>query len=486
MSHRPADIHIPTAADVLAAAPPAREEPRARERIRASHARTGRRIAVLDDDPTGSQTVHDVDVVTVFEDAAYAAGLTEAGSTCFILTNTRSLPESSAVELNASVAGNLFRLGERLRAPIDVVSRSDSTLRGHVIAEVRAIDAARRAVTGAGYDGVLLIPSYFEAGRFTAGDIHWANVGGRPVPVGASEFARDATFGYASSDLRQFIAEKSGGTITADQVHSITLDDIRRGGPHRVAEILGGVTGGAFVVVNATDYADLEIVVLGLLDAEEQGRSFVYRTGPSFPRALAGLEPQEPLTARQIWPDGKPGGHGLVVVGSHVGLTSRQVAAAQERGGMVEAELHVPALTDPDRRDAHVAEVGRHVVEALASSDVLLFTSRTLLRGDDADDSLAISRNVSTAVIDVVRHALAAHPSWVIAKGGITSHDVAVRGLGIRRAQVLGQLLPGMVSVLRPVEAAPEAVGVPYVVFAGNVGDENTLADVVELFSAGS
>jgi uncharacterized protein YgbK (DUF1537 family) len=486
MPHLPAATNVPSAADVLAAAPPVRVETGARERIRASHTRTGRRIAVLDDDPTGSQTVHDVDVVTVFEDAAYAAGLAEAGSTCFILTNTRSLPESAAVELNAGVAGGLFRLGERLGVPIDVVSRSDSTLRGHVVAEVRAIDAARRAVTGAGHDGVLLIPSYFEAGRFTAGDIHWANVRGEPVPVGASEFARDATFGYASSDLRQFIAEKSQGAITVDQVHTITLEDIRRGGPQRVAEILGEVTGGGFVVVNATDYADLEIVVLGLLDAEERGRSFVFRTGPSFVRALAGLEPQEPLTAQQIWPDGKPGGHGLVVVGSHVGLTSRQVLAAQQRGSMAEAELHVPTLSDPDRRDAHVAEVSRHVVEALATSDVLLFTSRTLMRGGDADDSLAISRNISTAVTEVVRDALATHPSWVVAKGGITSHDVAVRGLGIRRAEVLGQLLPGMVSVFRPVEAAPEAIGVPYVVFAGNVGDENTLADVVDLFSTGS
>jgi uncharacterized protein YgbK (DUF1537 family) len=475
---------VPSAADVLAAAPPVRVEPGARERIRASHARTGRRIAVLDDDPTGSQTVHDVAVVTVFEDGEYAAGLAEAGATCFILTNTRSLPESSAVELNAHVARDLFQLSEKLGVPIDVVSRSDSTLRGHVIAEVRAIDAARRAVTGSGYDGVLLIPSFFEAGRFTAGDIHWANVGGEPVPAGASEFAQDATFGYASSDLRDFVAEKSDRTITADQVHSITLEDIRRGGPRRVTEILAGVTGGAFVVVNATDYADLEIVVLGLLDAEEQGRSFLYRTGPSFPRPLAGLEPQAPLTASQIWPDGNPGGHGLVVVGSHVGLTSRQVAVAQERGGMTEVELDVPTLADPARRDAHVAEISRQVVAALATSDVLLFTSRTLIRGDDAGDSLAISRNVSTAVIEVVREALAAHPSWVVAKGGITSHDVAVRGLGIRRAEVLGQLLPGMVSVFRPVQAAPEAVGVPYVVFAGNVGDENTLANVIELFSA--
>ena len=209
------------------------------------------------------------------------------------------------------------------------------------------------------------------------------------------------------------------------------------------------------MVVNATDYADLEIVVLGLLAVQEQGRSFGYRSGPSFVRALAGLEPQGPLAAQQIWPAGNPGGHGLVVVGSHVGLTSRQVAKVQERGGMTETELNVPTLIDPERRDAHVADIGRQVVEALGTSDVLLFTSRTLMRSGDADDSLAISRNVSTAVIEVVQAALAAHPAWVVAKGGITSHDVAVRGLGIRRAEVIGQLFPGMVSVFRPDRGRP-------------------------------
>jgi uncharacterized protein YgbK (DUF1537 family) len=113
---------------------------------------------------------------------------------------------------------------------------------------------------------------------------------------------------------------------------------------------------------------------------------------------------------------------------------------------------------------------------------VLLFTSRTLARADDPGASLAVARAVSAAVVDVVRAARAARPAWVVAKGGITSHDVAVRALGIRRAEVLGQLLPGMVSVFRPIEAADEVVGVPYVVFAGNVGDETTLAYVAGLF----
>ena len=155
---------------------------------------------------------------------------------------------------------------------------------------------------------------------------------------------------------------------------------------------------------------------------------------------------------------------------------------ARERGDLTAIELDVPTIADPARRDAHVAEITSRVVDALADSEVLLFTSRTLLRDTDPAVSLEIARTVSTAVIEVVRGAVPAEPAWVVAKGGITSHDVAVRGLGIRRATVLGQLLPGLVSVFRPVEALPEVVGTPYVVFAGNVGDESTLAYVIDLF----
>ena len=126
-----------TRADPTANLPPARVEPDARRRIRRALADAGRRIAVLDDDPTGSQTVHDVEVVTVFEPDEIAAGLASAGSTCFVLTNSRSLPEADAVELTTRIGRMLFELAGRLGAPIDVVSRSDSTLRGHVIADVR-------------------------------------------------------------------------------------------------------------------------------------------------------------------------------------------------------------------------------------------------------------------------------------------------------------------------------------------------------------
>lgn len=436
-------------------------------------------LAALDDDPTGSQSVHGVEMVTSLEPGSYDAALSRPGGACFVLTNSRSLDEPAAVELTASVARDLLAVAARRGGRLQLVSRSDSTLRGHVIAEVEAIQRVRR-----GYDGVLLVPAYLEAGRVTAGDVHFARVGGEFVPVGETEFARDATFGYTSSNLVEFLAEKSGGRVRA---RSLSLTDIRVGGPDRVRDVLAEVRDGQWVVVNATDYSDLETVALGVLAAEAAGRSFLFRTGPSFVRALAGIEPTPPLTGAQIWPSGVPGGHGLVVVGSHVGQTTRQLAALRALGHTVDVELDVPALLAEDGTgDTVVRAATAAVTVGLRSADVLLYTSRTLRTGTDAAASLAISRTVSAAVVRVVAGALAARPAWVIGKGGITSHDVAQHGLGIRRAEVIGQMFPGVVSVLRPIDAPAAVVGMPYVVFAGNVGDDDSLARVVDTLRSGS
>ncbi|HXW81496.1 MAG TPA: four-carbon acid sugar kinase family protein, partial [Acidimicrobiales bacterium] len=454
--------------DVFGSLPETRAEPDAIARVRDWHQRANHRTAVLDDDPTGSQSVHDVTVVTVPDRREYDAALNYPGATCFILTNTRSLPEVAAARLAKAAARDLFGLARERGFGVEIVSRSDSTLRGHVMAEVQAIDAARVETTGGPYDAVLFAPAFLEAGRVTANDVHWARVGRDLVPVGETEFARDASFGYQASNLKEFLAEKSGGRLKVDDVHSVSLEDIRVGGPQRVAAVLQEVPAGSFVVINAVEYSDLETVALGVTRARDEGRSFLYRTGPSFVRALVGLGPRDPLSVADIWPDGCPGGHGLVVVGSHVGLTGRQVAFALSGGGLRGIELDVPKVIAPGERDDYVAATGDRVAAELAESTVLLSTSRDLVRGTDAASSLQVARDVSAAVVDVVRAAirrtgLKSSPTWVIAKGGITSHDVATRALGIRRAEVLGQLFPGTVSVFRPLEAAPEAMGVPYV-----------------------
>ncbi len=482
--------NLPPAAEVFDWLPPPRADGQAlRAAIRAMRAEGGVLLGVLDDDPTGSQCVHGVQVVTVLDEDAYEPALDGAAGTCFVLTNSRSVGERDAVALTTRAASGLIGAARRRGARIDLISRSDSTLRGHVMAEVGALAAVRREGPGRGADGVLLIPAFIEAGRLTAADIGWARTGSGLVPVGETEFARDPVFGYATSDLRDFIAERSGGSIRRDDVASVSLTDIRLGGPAVVRDLLAGVRDGAWVVVNAAEYSDLETVACAVLLAEQAGRSFLFRTGPSFVRALSGLEPRAPLRGQEIRPAAGRGEHGLIVAGSHVSQTSRQLADLQGRGGITGIELDVPALLTASGGLTCAGDVvtatARQVTGALRQADVLLYTSRDLFQGSNKQHSLAISRTVSAALASITGLALAARPAWIIAKGGITSHDVAVAGLGMRRAEVAGQLFDGLISVFWPADAAPAAIGMPYVVFPGNVGDDQTLSQAVTILRAG-
>ncbi len=484
----------PTEAELLAGQPPPPpDDALLRAAIRELRSADGRLIGVLDDDPTGSQAVHDVQVVTVLEEDAYEDAFAAAAggaAPCFVLTNSRSLPEAEAVRLTLDAARGLLAVAGRRCAPIDLISRSDSTLRGHVIGEVAALADVLRTANGAHPDGVLFVPAFIEAGRLTVGDTHWARTDAGMVPVGETEFARDRVFGYAASDLREFLSEKSGGAIAPGDVASISLADIRAGGMPRIREVLAELRGGTWVVVNAAAYSDLETVAHAVLLAEQAGQSFLFRTGPSFVRALSGLHPKAPLRgpdlarsagARVRAGQSRPGGHGLIVVGSHVAQTNRQLDALLATGSLTPVVLEAAEVVggSPDV----VWATAQRVVQALRVADVVLYTSRDVLDGNASRDDLAVARAVSAALAATVRLALEAEPAWVIAKGGITSHDVAVHGLGIRRAEVAGQLFPGLISVLRPADAAPEAIGMPYVVFPGNVGDAQALVKVVALLN---
>jgi uncharacterized protein YgbK (DUF1537 family) len=436
------------------------------------------RIVVLDDDPTGTQTVADVPVVLDHADEHLRWGLTSDSSVVFVLTNSRALAEPEAVDLVRDVVRRCEVIGDQLGLSLRFVSRSDSTLRGHFPAEVHAIADGQAAAGRAPSRQIVLCPCFIEAGRITADDVQWVRQDGDMVPAAQTEFASDAVFGYRSSDLRSWVAERTGGAVARDDVARITLDDLRTGGPSRVVEILEDLASDGVVVANATDYADLDVLTLGIADAEERGRRLVYRTGPSFVPARGGLAGSRPATAS---PD--RGGRGLVVVGSHTELTTRQLAEARRRHSLSLVEIAVDALLNPIHADAEIARAVSAASSALERRDVALVTSRSVHVASDGAASLRaaalISEGLLTAVRDVVRRT---EPRYLIAKGGITSSDLATRGLQASRATVLGQVFPGMVSVWS-LEDGLAATGLPYVVFPGNVGGPAALADAIDLLA---
>ncbi|HEY1094530.1 MAG TPA: four-carbon acid sugar kinase family protein [Glycomyces sp.] len=463
----PAPVAV-TAADVRAAADPASV------------------LVVLDDDPTGTQSVAGLPVLTRWEPAdldwAFQHPALATGAAVYVLTNTRSLDADTAAQRNREVAAAALAAAERAGKRVTFVSRSDSTLRGHFPLETDVLADAIAAHGGTRPALTLLVPAFPDAGRITVDSVHYWVVDGEATPVGESPFAQDATFGFTSSDLRTWVEEKTGGTIRATDVAALTAAIIRSGAD-AVTDFLRALDKGTVVAVDAVDETDMRVVALALHRLEREGVQALLRVGPPYVRAHIGQDIAAPVTKDRIDFANERGG--LVVVGSHVPLTTAQLAALREaRPGTTTIELDVRQLID-DRRDAHLAAQAAAVAAALADGTVIVHTTRELVTGRDGDESLAIARQVSSGVVDLVARVLElAPPRFVIAKGGITSSDTASEALRIRRATVVGPMLPGIVSLWQP-EDGP-ARGIPYIVFAGNVGSTDSLAQVVSVLGEAS
>lgn len=436
---------------------------------------------VIDDDPTGTQSVYDLPMLMTWEKSDLVWAFQTGRPAVYIMTNSRSLSAADAARVNHEVARNAYAAAAETGTQIAFVSRSDSTLRGHFPLEPNVLQEEITAATGQEIDGVVIVPAFAKAGRITVAGVHYAGSAETGyVPVGETEFAKDATFGYHSSRLADWVAEKTAGEIDAAEVTEIDLAALRSD-PVGTRQILRSLHGGQVVTVDAVTADDLRLLALALIEVEASGTSLLYRTGPDFVAARIGQEQREPLTRAEVeqvraerdFTDG-----GLVVVGSHVALTTQQLEVLHRRLGVQQFELDVTKVIDPVAAPVHIAQVAAQVVQAVRNHTVVLCTSRKLVTGTSGEDSLDIARRVSRAVVQAVQAIMSeVTPKFVLSKGGITSSDVAAYGLGIRRALVVGPMLPGMISLWAAQDGV--AAGVPYVVFPGNVGDADSLADVV-------
>ncbi len=439
-----------------------------------------RKIVVLDDDPTGTQTVHGVFVLASWSEAELCQALAEPEPAFYILTNSRSLPGAEAAALNVQIARQLAAASRATGREFVLVSRSDSTLRGHFPAEVDALAETLEAELRLRFDGVLIVPFFLEGGRYTVGDVHWVQQGEQLVPAADTEFARDPAFGYRESFLPAWVEEKTAGRIPAEKVLTIPLEMLRAGGPTAVRSLLAGAHDRVPVVANAACYGDLEVLVAGLLEAEHAGKRFLYRTAASFVRVRSALPARGFLGPKDLFGAERRRAPGLVIVGSHVRRTSEQLEALLELPGTRSLEVSVPAVLHAAHRERQAQALAEAALQGMArGDDIVLATSRAVALGSTPEGQLSIGQAVSDALCDVTRRVVGRLcPGYVIAKGGITSSDIATRALGIRRALVLGQIQPGV-----PVwQAGPESIiaGVPYVVFPGNVGTRDTLRLIVE------
>jgi len=436
------------------------------------------KIIVLDDDPTGSQTVHSCLLLTRWDADTLIEACQDPAPLFFVLTNTRGMDARRAAAVTREVCHNLkaalARLAEAGR-PLNplLVSRSDSTLRGHYPVETDVI-----AEELGPFDAHFLVPAFFEGGRVTRDSVHYLMVAGRPVPVHETEFARDSVFGYHNSYLPAYVEEKTGGRIPADRVERFLLPDVRGDALPRLLAL----SGNACAVVDAERPEDLARFARALTEAAHRGKRFLFRSGASLLTALADLPPQ-PVAPERMADYARGGRPGAFVVGSHVRKTTQQVERLLAESGTVAIEVPVEGL--PGARAEVLADAGARVAAAHGRGETpVVFTSRVELTFPSQAERLAFGEAVSALLMDIVR-TLPETLGYLISKGGITSNDVLSDGLALRTSRVLGQVIPGC-SVVRCPPDHPRFPDLPVVIFPGNVGDEAALATVYRRLSAGA
>ena len=420
-------------------------------------------LIVLDDDPTGTQAVEKVPVLLEWDAELVREAAASGSPSVHVLTNSRAFPPARAAEIVRSAADAAVAALGRPRLAL----RGDSTLRAHLLEEYLAVrDAAFPGLT----PPLLLVPALPHAGRVTVGGIHLLERGGRRIPLHETEYAADPAFAYSDARLVRWAEDRSRGFFRRDAGREVPLARLRDEGGEAVAKTLLELAENgapAVCVPDAETLDDLAAIADGLRRAEAAGAAIVLRSAPTFVGVLAG----NLATGRVRPPDAN--GRLLVVCGSYVPATTRQLAALVAAYPASIVEVDALALAGEDAR----GEVGRAAAEAgrRLGRDGLAVVATPRERSE-ATRSFEAGQRIAANLAGIVR-AIDPAPGAVLAKGGITSAVTAHVGLGARRALVLGPLVDGV--ALWQVEGERESV--PYVVFPGNVGGDEALLEVVRL-----
>lgn len=439
------------------------------------------KLVVLDDDPTGTQTVHDVSVYTDWSLESIERGFQEQEKLFYILTNSRSMTQAQTEKTHREIAERTLQAAQRQKRPFLLLSRCDSTLRGHYPLETQVL---RDTLAMHDYlvDGEILCPFFQAGGRYTIDNVHYALYEEELIPVADTEFARDKTFGYRSSSLPDYIEEKTNGRYAAQDVVCISLRQIRACDYTGIQDQLMSVTDFRKVVVNAIAPCDIKVFCIALYRAMRKGKRFLFRTAAELVKVMGGVQDRALLSRKELLGDKK--GCGVVVVGSHTKKTSQQLECLLQ----LETVSAVPfrsslVLQGEERFEQEIQRcLGQEEQLLRAGKTAVCYTERELLSlpTEDKEKALVWSTKISDGVQRLVG-SLQEVPDFVVCKGGITSSDVAVKALRIQKARVLGQIFPGI-----PVWKTGEDSlfpNIPLVIFPGNTGDKDTLCNVLKILT---
>lgn len=446
------------------------------------------KIIVLDDDPTGVQTVHGVSVYTSWEEESIRQGFSEENKCFYILTNSRALTGEESRKQHQDIVARIQKVSRDKGIPFILISRSDSTLRGHYPLETQVLKEGMETESKQ-VDGEILCFYFYEGGRYTIDDVHYVLQGEKLVPAALTEFAKDKTFGYHSSNLKEYVEEKTEGAYQADSVISISLQELNACDVASIRKKLDGINNFAKVVVNAVCPEHLKVFCLALYQSIEDGKTFLFRSAAGLVKEIAAIDDIALLKAEDMLvKKDKENSEskerkkvGLVLVGSYTKKTSIQLNELLKTN-----ILPIPFRSSLVLNDADFETEISRVIEEMnknlrAGKSTVVYTEREPLKVDSHDKEELLRKSVKIAdALCQIASSLDLRPDFILAKGGITSSMIGTEALQCKRATVLGQAYPGIpVWRLGPESKFPD---MPYVIFPGNVGGPEALRKVYEKF----
>jgi uncharacterized protein YgbK (DUF1537 family) len=412
-------------------------------------------LVVLDDDPTGTQAIAGAPVVVDISGPGLAEAFSCAPTSIYISTNTRALSGVAAGSRLTQVVSSVRAKWPEAR----FIMRGDSTLRGHVGEEFMAVRGPRVTT-------LVLVPAMPGAGRLTLGGHHYLVRDGVRQPVHLTEYACDADFSYATSSVLGWLAERTAGYFDPADGVVVDLEALRATGGAAVRDAIAMATDKgrpAGVVLDAGSEDDLAVAASGIRQAFLEELPFALRSAPPLAaslarRSAAGLVPL-PSGCRRA----------LVVAGSYVATTTRQLAALESSYPGATVVVDIEALLE--RPEAEQRRLLDAMSAAWARSPVAALTTP---RGVPADKSLVERGLLVAGALARAVSSVSPAPDVVVAKGGVTSAVVASR-LGPPVAWAVGPVVPGV--ALWDLGAGAKTRWL--VVFAGNIGQDGTLAELL-------
>lgn len=435
------------------------------------------KLVVLDDDPTGIQTVHDCLLLTNWKTENLEKAFLDESPIFYVLTNTRSMTAEAAEATTAEAVKAIVECNRKQGFRLIFISRSDSTLRGHFPLEPDTILNILKEEQLPVLPTCFFIPSFFEAGRFTIEGTHYLKDKDALIPVSETEFATDNVFAYHHSKLDEYILEKTQGQVSTEQIGRITLEELRRNSLPEVQNSLLHQIGKQWITVDALGYDDLWKFSDAFLNMLSKTQYYaILRTSSSLPKAMSGMGDKPLLNRTDLI---SKAGTGLFIVGSHVKKSSNQLTVLLESENILGIELDVNRiLNEPEQLLIGVIKDLKACAKKKRTP--VIYTSRVELRSSDSAKRLQIGQTISHFLVRIVQE-LPFEPTYLVAKGGITSHDILTKGLQIEIATVAGQILPGVPVV--KTDAEHRLPNMPYIIFPGNVGETDALKQVFEKLS---